>query len=94
VEVINSKKSQVQVQEKCGLVQLDGCERTSVYLSQQAVDEETRIFTAKSAATLIYIPQADGDMKEIALPEQFVSFRNEESGAFCNEIVVPEAILS
>jgi len=92
VEVINSKKCQVQLTEKVGLVQLDGCERTSVYLSQAAVDEETKMFTAKSAATLIYVPQADGDLKELALPEQFVSCM--EEGTFKNEIVVPEAILS
>jgi len=92
VEVINCKKCQVQTTEKVGLVQLDGCERTAVYLSQVALDEETKIFTAKSAATLIYLPQADGDVKEVALPEQFVSCM--EEGTFKNEIVVPEAILS
>jgi len=92
VEVINSKKCQVQATERVGLIQLDGCERTSVFLSQAAVDEETRIFTAKSSATLLYVPQGEGnDDKELALPEQFMS--DFASGAK-HEIVVPEAILS
>jgi len=95
VEIINCKKCQIQPTEKVGLIQLDGCERTSVYLSQMCMDDETKVFTAKSSATLLYIPQEDGDVKELALPEQFVSERVEgDSKNLKNEIVQPEALLS
>jgi len=95
VELINSKKCQVQPTDKVGLIQLDGCERTSVYLSQNCVDEETKIFTAKSNATLVYTPLPDGDVKEMALPEQFISSRpTDGSKSLVNEIVMPEALLS
>jgi len=96
IEVINSKKCQVQPTDKVGLVQLDGSERTSVYLSQSMIDDETKMFTAKSNATLIYTPLPDGDLKEIALPEQFISHVADypNSKALTNEIVVPEALLS
>jgi len=95
VELINSKKCQVQPTDKVGLIQLDGCERTSVYLSQICLDEETKIFTAKSNATLVYTPQPDGDVKELSLPEQFISSRpTDGSKSLVNEIVMPEALLS
>jgi len=95
VELINSKKCQVQPTDKVGLIQLDGCERTSVYLSQQNIIDETHVFTAKSSATLLYIPQEDGDVKELALPEQFLSDRVEgDSKSLRNQIIVPEALLS
>jgi len=95
VEIMNSSKCQIQTTGIVNLIQLDNCDRCKLFLSKDALAADCKIFTAKSANTLVYTPTDDGeDMLEMSLPEQFISSMNEEGNAIRHEIVMPEALLS
>ena len=72
VEVVNSKKCNVQTQGEVGIWQIDRSASTNVYLSEVAVEKNNPIFTAQSTATNIFMPKGD-DMVELPVPEMFSS---------------------
>jgi adenylyl cyclase-associated protein len=73
IEVMRSKKVQVQVTGTSPLFQLDKSEGINVYLSKEAV-AVAKIFTAECSSININVPVVDrhgeDDMKEHAVPEQ------------------------
>jgi len=95
IEVMNSTKCQVQTTGTVNLIQLDNCERCKLFLSKDSLEADCKLFTAKSANTLVYTPTDDGeDMLEMSLPEQFISSMNPDGNAIRHEIVMPEALLT
>ncbi|XP_046362437.2 adenylyl cyclase-associated protein 1-like [Haliotis rufescens] len=74
VEFINCQSVQGQVTGKMPTVIIDKTDGCMMYLSKDSIQAE--IVTAKSSELNILVPQADGEYKEFALPEQFKSTWN------------------
>jgi adenylyl cyclase-associated protein len=71
VESVNCKSIQLQPLGKCACIAIDKTDGCQIYLGKDSLD--TEITTAKSSELNIVVPDGDEDMKEHALPEQFVS---------------------
>ena len=73
VELVNCKRMQVQIRDTAPVVNIDKTDGCLVYLSAAGIGTE---FTcAKSSEMNVCFPDpasADGDLKEVPIPEQFV----------------------
>ncbi|CAL1538504.1 unnamed protein product [Lymnaea stagnalis] len=69
IEFVNCQSVQAQVTGKVPTLSIDKTDGCLVYLSPSSLEVE--IVTAKSSEMNILVPQADGDYKEFALPEQY-----------------------
>lgn len=70
-DVVNCQSVQCQVRIKAPTVNIDKTDGCQVYLSSDY--KNSRIVSAKSSEMNVSIPQGDGDYKETAIPEQFVT---------------------
>ncbi|KAI6646304.1 Adenylyl cyclase-associated protein 1-like isoform X2 [Oopsacas minuta] len=70
-ETINCQRIEAQSNGQLPLINIDKTDQVSIYLSENSKNAE--IVQAKSSAMNILLPQADGEFKEVALPEQFKS---------------------
>lgn len=74
VEMINSKKCQVQSLTSCGTFTLDKCDRMKVYLASGSYTEGCLVYTTQCSASNIYYPTPDGeDLVEYGIAEQILS---------------------
>jgi adenylyl cyclase-associated protein len=69
VEVINCNGVEIQCQGKVPAFAIDKCSSIQVILSKECLDAE--IVTSKSDQVNILIPGPDGDLIELAVPEQY-----------------------
>jgi len=72
LEIANSSKVQIQATGDVPIIQIDGSERLSIYISDAKCAESVKIYSAKSTSNNVYFPSGE-DMAEFPLPEQFVS---------------------
>ncbi|CAD5124401.1 DgyrCDS12686 [Dimorphilus gyrociliatus] len=70
-DVINCQSVQSQIRVKAPTVNIDKTDGCQVYLSSDY--KNSRIVTAKSSEVNVSIPENNGDYKETAIPEQFVT---------------------
>jgi len=76
-ELVNCKSVQAQVTGKVATISIDKTDGAAIYLSEGSIDAE--VISAKSSEMNISVPNLenpDGDMIEMALPEQFKSVFN------------------
>ena len=69
VELINCNGVEIQCQGKVPAFAIDKCSSIQVILSKECLD--TEIVTSKSDQVNILIPGQDGDLVELAVPEQY-----------------------
>lgn len=72
LELANLSKVQVQIDGECPIIQMDACERCSVYVKEAKTAAAVKIYSAKGTANNVYFPKGE-DMIECPLPEQIVS---------------------
>lgn len=92
VEVINSKRCQIQGQNTAGTVMLDKCDRTKVYLPAASCTAPLKalVYTTQCSSTTVFFDGVGEDMEEYGAPEQILS--TFELGKPVETIVViPEA---
>lgn len=88
VEVISSKRCQVQALEVAGAYTVDKCDRTQLYLADQSLDEQVVIYSAQSTSTNVCHSDGD-DQIEHAIPDQMIStFKKNTAPA--HDVVIPE----
>lgn len=69
VEVVNCQSVQTQVTGKVPTVSVDKTDGFMIYLSKDSLD--TIVVSAKSSEMNVLVPDATGEYKEYAIPEQF-----------------------
>jgi adenylyl cyclase-associated protein len=69
VDFINCQSVQAQVLGKVPTVSIDKTDGCMIYLSKDSL--HTQIVTAKSSEMNVLVPDASGEFKEFAIPEQF-----------------------
>jgi adenylyl cyclase-associated protein len=74
VEFVNCQSVQAQVLHKVPTISIDKTDGCMVYLSKDSL--KSQIVSAKSSEMNILIPDATGDFKEYAIPEQFRTYWN------------------
>eukprot|EP00592_Proboscia_alata_P010325 CAMPEP_0194355268 /NCGR_PEP_ID=MMETSP0174-20130528/3208_1 /TAXON_ID=216777 /ORGANISM="Proboscia alata, Strain PI-D3" /LENGTH=494 /DNA_ID=CAMNT_0039124485 /DNA_START=56 /DNA_END=1540 /DNA_ORIENTATION=- len=72
VEIVNSQKVQVQTKGVCPSITIDKTDGFLAYLSKETVNS-IEIVTSKSSEMNVSWEEANGEMKEAPIPEQFVS---------------------
>ena len=70
-EVVNCKRVQVQATGSCPSFSIDKTDGIVVHLSNEAVSESSFV-TSKSSEMNVSWPDADGEIKEAPIPEQFM----------------------
>ncbi|XP_071853974.1 adenylyl cyclase-associated protein 1-like [Apostichopus japonicus] len=86
VDIINSQSIKLQMTDKVPIVNIDKTDGAMVYLSANSLN--TEFVTAKSSEMNILVPQADGEFKEFAVPEQFrTSWDGKKLQTECAEVV-------
>lgn len=86
VDVINSQSVKIQVTEQAPIVNIDKTDGAMVYLS--ATSLTTEFVTAKSSEMNILVPDANGEFKEYAVPEQFRTvYKDGKLNTECAEVV-------
>ena len=75
LEILNSTKCQVQLQQSCPTVTVDNCEGIQVFLGA-GVEQQFELLTCKSNEVNLYRATGnEGEFSaEIAVPEQFKSY--------------------
>eukprot|EP00462_Mataza_sp_D1_P000489 CAMPEP_0175092954 /NCGR_PEP_ID=MMETSP0086_2-20121207/2737_1 /TAXON_ID=136419 /ORGANISM="Unknown Unknown, Strain D1" /LENGTH=172 /DNA_ID=CAMNT_0016365849 /DNA_START=13 /DNA_END=531 /DNA_ORIENTATION=+ len=74
VEVIGSKRCQIQALECAGSYIIDKCDRTALYLADASIDDKVVVYSAQSTSTNVYQSTPDGeDQEEHAIPDQIQS---------------------
>lgn len=71
VEIVNSQKVQVQTKGVCPSITIDKTDGFLAYLSKETVNT-IEIVTSKSSEMNVSWEEANGEMKEAPIPEQFV----------------------
>ena len=69
VELVNCNSVEIQCQGRVPSFAIDKCSSIQVILSKDCLD--TEIVTSKSDQVNVLIPGPDGDLVELAVPEQF-----------------------
>lgn len=77
LEVLNSTKCQVQLQQSCPTVTVDNCEGVQVFLGE-GVEKQFELLTCKSNEVNLYRAAGEGFGAEIPVPEQFKSYFDSE----------------
>jgi adenylyl cyclase-associated protein len=84
VDVVNSKKIQMQVTKHLPTVSIDGTTNTKVFLSKDSLD--TEIVSSMSNEINLYVPTDDGeDVTEHPVPEQFTTTYDKKEKKFVTE---------
>lgn len=73
VEVIKSYKYGLQVVGLVPMISIDQSDEGSIYLSTESIDNDCQIYTSKTTALNVNVPEVNNDFKELAVPEQIVS---------------------
>ncbi|KAI5948927.1 SRV2 [Candida theae] len=73
VEIIKSHKYGLQVIGLVPMISIDQSDEGSIYLSTESIDNDCQIYTSKTTALNVNVPEANNDFKELAVPEQIVS---------------------
>jgi hypothetical protein len=74
VEVIGSKRCQIQAVEVAGSYIIDKCDRTQLFLADKSLEDKVVVYSAQSTSTNVYQSTADGeDQEEHAIPDQIIS---------------------
>lgn len=91
VEMIGSKKVQVQAAVAGGSYIVDKCDRTSLYLADSSLEDQVVVYTCQSTSTVVYQSTADGeDQVEHGIPNQILSTFVKDTAPTHKE-VVPDA---
>lgn len=77
LEVLNSTKCQVQLQQSCPTMTVDNCEGVQVFLGE-GVEKQFELLTCKSNEVNLYRAAGEGFGAEIPVPEQFKSYFDSE----------------
>lgn len=86
VDIINCQSVKLQMTEKVPSINIDKTDGAMIYLSAESLD--TQFVTAKSSEMNILVPQADGEFKEFAVPEQFrTNYDGKKLHTECAEVV-------
>ncbi|KAI5969692.1 SRV2 [Candida margitis] len=73
VEIIKSYKYGLQVIGLVPMISIDQSDEGSIYLSTESIDNDCQIYTSKTTALNVNVPEANNDFRELAVPEQIVS---------------------
>ncbi|CCG23068.1 Srv2 adenylate cyclase-associated protein [Candida orthopsilosis Co 90-125] len=73
VEIIKSHKYGLQVIGLVPMISIDQSDEGSIYLSTESIDNDCQIYTSKTTALNVNVPEANNDFKELAVPDQIVS---------------------
>lgn len=87
IDILKSKKFGIQIVEKVPQITIDQSDEGQIYLSKDSL--ETEIYTTTTTSLNINVPDKDskdGDLKEVAVPEQFKHTFN-ESGNMVSTVV-------
>eukprot|EP00462_Mataza_sp_D1_P000096 CAMPEP_0175089126 /NCGR_PEP_ID=MMETSP0086_2-20121207/621_1 /TAXON_ID=136419 /ORGANISM="Unknown Unknown, Strain D1" /LENGTH=644 /DNA_ID=CAMNT_0016361617 /DNA_START=35 /DNA_END=1969 /DNA_ORIENTATION=+ len=91
VEMIGSKRCQVQAVELAGSYVIDKCDRTQLFLADKSVAEKVVAYSAQSTSTNILHTDPTGeDQEEHAVPDQMMSVFK-RGVAPVHEVVIPDA---
>lgn len=71
VEVTKCSRCEVQVVESVPVISVDQSESVSVYLSETALG--VALYSSGCSALNVNVPGGDGDLREVAVPEQLVT---------------------
>ncbi|GMI46637.1 hypothetical protein TrCOL_g7605 [Triparma columacea] len=85
VELVNGKRMKVQVRGVCPSIAIDKTDGCLTYLSAETASLTTFV-TSKSSEMNVSWPDANGDYKEKAIPEQFQHKLDVESGSISSDI--------
>lgn len=91
VEVIGSKRCQIQATEVAGSYIIDKCDRTQLFLAEKSVSDKVVVYSAQSTSTNVNhaAPTGDDNM-EFAIPDQMIStFRKNTKPT--HDVVIPDA---
>jgi len=93
VEVINSKRCQIQGSKQAGTFTIDKCDRTKVYLPAGSCkgDAKAMVYTTGSSATCILFPDEKGEqLVEYGIPEQIQTVFQIGKKPI-TEVIIPES---
>jgi len=91
LEVIGSKKMQIQSSVACGSYIVDKCDRTDLFLADESLKDRVVLYSCQSTATVVHQSTKNGeDQVEHAVPNQVLSTFKAEQPPHHKE-VVPEA---
>merc|ERR1712086_1036875 len=91
VEVIGSKRCQIQAIEVAGSYVVDKCDRTQLFLAETSVADKVVVYSAQSTSTNVYQSTPDGeDQEEHAIPDQIMS-TFKKATAPTHAVVIPDA---
>ncbi len=77
VEVVNSKKTQIQVNQSVPTMSIDKCTTVNIFLSKDSLD--TAIVTSLSSEMNVYVPNGD-ETAELPIPDQFTTVYDKTKG--------------
>lgn len=89
VEVIGSKRCQIQAIEVAGSYVVDKCDRTQLFLAETSVAEKVVVYSAQSTSTNVLVPEGE-DQIELAIPDQMIS-TFKKATAPTHDVVIPDA---
>jgi len=72
VEVIGSKKVQVQATVSAGSYIVDKCDRTTLYLADESLKDKVVLYSCQSTATVVHQSKGE-DTVEHGIPAQILS---------------------
>jgi len=77
VEVVNCRSVKVQVTGQVPTMLIDKTDGIQIFLSETSL--HTTIVTSKSSEMNVSVPEGDDELKEMPIPEQYVSFYDRNS---------------
>ena len=86
VDIVNSRRSQLQVTGYAPTIVIDASETITLYLPEHRAEGDTSILTSKTAEINVIRPHGEESV-EVALPEQFRSVFDPASGKYITEAV-------
>lgn len=92
VEVIGSKRCQLQALECAGSYIIDKCDRTQLFLADASVSDKVVVYSAQSTSTNVSYSVGDGDddHKEFSIPDQMISTFKKATDPH-HDVVIPDA---
>ena len=89
VEVIGSKKIQVQASVSAGSYIVDKCDRTTLYLADESLKDKVVLYSCQSTATVVHQSKGE-DTVEHGIPDQILSTFKKDT-APTHAVVIPHA---
>lgn len=89
VEVIGSKRCQIQALECAGSYIVDKCDRSQLFFAESSVEDKVVVYSAQSTSTNCCYTEGE-EQVEHAIPDQMISSFN-KSGAPTHDVVIPDA---